>query len=69
MPRPKKLQFFITNYEMHKIWLPVISDIFLSKIFVSPLGKNCYRRKENKEIKSSPVLHFMNGNNFLAGSP
>ena len=54
---------------MQKICLPVISDIFLSKIFVSSLGKNCYRRKENKEIKSFPVLHFMNGNNFLAGAP
>ena len=66
MPRPKKLQFFITNYEMHKIWLPVISDIFLSKIFVSPLGKN--RRKENNKVQSFPVLHFMNDNNCLAGA-
>ena len=67
MPRPEKLQFFITDYEMQKICLPVISDIFLSKIFVFPLGKN--RRKENNKIQCFPVLHFMNGNNFLAGAP
>ena len=67
MPRPKKLQFFITDNEMQKICLPVISDIFLSKIFVPPLGKN--RRKENNKIQCFPVLHFMKEDNCLAGAP